>query len=233
MRIAMPLLVAFAISTPVSADWLLTLDGTQIETTGPWRVQRSVVLFTLPSGTLSSLRVSEVDLTASLELTKAASAPTPAEEAPAAKPKSVLVIDHRKIRQATVPKEDPTAESSEPTNEAGVTSPSDEPGPVEVVFWQENVRPDLTGIEISGTLQNFSPQIATGLVVNVTLVDASRRPLKTAKAFIDSTSLAAQATTTFRALFGDATGLEGEPLFKVASRTLEFPSSNPTDDGGP
>ena len=42
------------------ADWLVTRDGTRIETEGLWSMQGKLVVFELPDGTLSSLRLSLV-----------------------------------------------------------------------------------------------------------------------------------------------------------------------------
>jgi hypothetical protein len=63
---------------PAAADWLVTQLGDRIETRGAWRVEKKSVIFTLPNGTLSSLRVSDVDLAASEKATAAASEARPA-----------------------------------------------------------------------------------------------------------------------------------------------------------
>ena len=91
-------LVAFglpALAAPGRADWLLTRDGARIETRGPWTVKGKLVVFTLASGTLSSLRTTEVDLEASAQSTaeaQARAAAPPAAEKPAEKPPPVLVL---------------------------------------------------------------------------------------------------------------------------------------------
>ena len=96
------LLVGFGLVGTASADWLVTRDGQRVETKGPWKVKRNQVIFTLPNGTLSSLRLSEVDLDLSQQLTVEMSTPRDepvAEEAPA-KP-SVLVLTNRDVAQGT------------------------------------------------------------------------------------------------------------------------------------
>jgi hypothetical protein len=79
-------LLAAAVPGPLSADVLVTRDGQRIETRGPWEVKGRMVVFTLPNGTLSSIRADEVDLAASREATAEALAPVeepePAEEKP-------------------------------------------------------------------------------------------------------------------------------------------------------
>ncbi len=77
------LAVVLAVSTlPVRADWLVTTDGARIETEGEWEVRGRMVVFTRSGGTLSSMRLDEVDLEASRAATEAAAAPPPVEAAP-------------------------------------------------------------------------------------------------------------------------------------------------------
>ncbi len=73
----------------VGADWLVTRAGERIETEGGWQVKGRMVVFTRPGGTLSSLRLSEVDLDASREATAnaAEAAASPAAPAPATPPR--------------------------------------------------------------------------------------------------------------------------------------------------
>ena len=61
--------------SPVAADWLVTYDGVQIETRGPWEIQGKLVVFRLPNGALSSMQLSELDLEASDRLTNTRSRP--------------------------------------------------------------------------------------------------------------------------------------------------------------
>ena len=81
---------------PVAADWLITREGDRIETLGPWKVQGKRVVFTLPDGTLSSLRVADVDFPASEKATApvqdAPMVPDPASAEPR-KPRTVLTND--------------------------------------------------------------------------------------------------------------------------------------------
>ena len=76
-----------------SADWLVTTDGATVETRGPWEVKGTMVIFTSPTGVLSSLPLSTVNLEASQvhtqKMIEAASAPE--AEAPV-KRQAVMVI---------------------------------------------------------------------------------------------------------------------------------------------
>ncbi|MEM6454112.1 MAG: hypothetical protein AAF772_03365 [Acidobacteriota bacterium] len=68
------------------ADVLVTVEGEEIETDGPWTVRGRTVVFTRPNGTLSSMRLDEIDLDASEKATALALNPPemPAEALPAA-----------------------------------------------------------------------------------------------------------------------------------------------------
>ena len=67
-----------------SADWLVTTDGATVETRGGWEVRGRMVIFTSPTGVLSSLPLSSVDLEASevhtQEMIRAAAGTPEAEE---------------------------------------------------------------------------------------------------------------------------------------------------------
>jgi len=78
------------------ADWLVTQEGKQVQTKGPWEVRRNLVVFTLPNGTLSSMRLSEVDVEKSKELTAEAGKPPEEAEIEAPKP-PVLVLTNRDV----------------------------------------------------------------------------------------------------------------------------------------
>jgi glutaredoxin len=75
-------IVALA-ANAASADWLVTRDGTRLQTRGEWTVDGGVVRFRDSRGALRALRVAEVDLDAS----RAAS--TAAAGASAARPNGV------------------------------------------------------------------------------------------------------------------------------------------------
>lgn len=78
-------LVAAATPAVTRADWLVTREGARVETRGAWEVRGRTVVFTRPEGTLSSMRLGEVDLEASRAATEAAIAPpppAPAEDKP-------------------------------------------------------------------------------------------------------------------------------------------------------
>ncbi|MBZ0114164.1 MAG: FxLYD domain-containing protein [Thermoanaerobaculia bacterium] len=59
----------FSMTSASFADVLMLKDGSSVETKGPWEVRGSIVVFTLPNGSLSSLRTTEIDLDRSAQAT--------------------------------------------------------------------------------------------------------------------------------------------------------------------
>ena len=105
------LLISVFGALPCKADILVTLDGQQIETRGPWEVRGRQVVFTTPEGRLRAIRVSEVDLEAS-ELATNPPAPAPPPPPPPPAPKAApiparmpsasdsdIVIDNRALEE--------------------------------------------------------------------------------------------------------------------------------------
>ncbi len=86
----------FLLAGPLSADWLVMRDGARLETQGAWKIKGAQVIFTLPSGTLSSLRLKEVDLDASALATVAATKPPPPEPE-TVKPQAAFVLTNEDL----------------------------------------------------------------------------------------------------------------------------------------
>ncbi|MEO8195461.1 MAG: hypothetical protein ABI689_01935 [Thermoanaerobaculia bacterium] len=57
-------LLVFA-AAPARGDWLILASGERIETKGPWKVKGKQIVYTASDKTLRSLRLSDVDVTAS------------------------------------------------------------------------------------------------------------------------------------------------------------------------
>jgi endonuclease YncB( thermonuclease family) len=64
-RLSLAVVLAAATASPAAAEWLVYFKGGIQETRGAWEVRGARVLFTTPSGTLSTIRAEEVDLAAS------------------------------------------------------------------------------------------------------------------------------------------------------------------------
>ncbi|MEM1205241.1 MAG: hypothetical protein AAGN66_18580 [Acidobacteriota bacterium] len=182
---------ALLVSLPAAADVLVMVDGSQIETDGPWEVRGRQIRFRLPNGTLSSVRASEVDLAASEEATQAATRPAPAPvEAP--EPEPVLVLTDKDIGRA----------SAEVIQEADTAAAG---ANVQVQDWSYNrLETDDPAYELVGTLRNVgtTPVSGLSLYVDITGVDeggsgvTARNMLREVQ--IDAGELEAGESTDFR-----------------------------------
>lgn len=136
--------------TPAAADILVMKDGSKVETKGAWEVKGRQVLFTLPNGTLSALRLSEIDLDASAAATEAWKNP-PAPAAPGAasaatEDKPVLVLTNDDIAAGTVTGLD--AGDDEATGEEQNT------GSVAVAEWSYDPGSGDAAYTLTGRLEN-------------------------------------------------------------------------------
>ena len=165
-----------------SADWLVTNDGAAVETRGPWQVEGKMVVFTSPTGTLSSLPLSEVDLAASEAHTQemaTAAAHAGEGEAPVKRP-AVMVLTDADVRHV-----DPAVPSEGAATESGEAIPSPGPGDsgssLVVTEWDEDFNIDENAVEVAGSLQNSGRNPATSISLGVLLYSDSgaaspRRP---------------------------------------------------------
>ena len=96
--LALALLLLFA--PLAAADVLVTRDGARIATKGAWEVKGNQVLFHQPNGTLSALRLADVDLDASTAATEKAKNP-PAPEPPPPPRQARIRITEREIPPVT------------------------------------------------------------------------------------------------------------------------------------
>ncbi|HEX9731173.1 MAG TPA: FxLYD domain-containing protein [Thermoanaerobaculia bacterium] len=209
---------------PAAADRLQTRDGALVETKGPWKIQGSLVIFTLPNGTLSSLRVSEVDLDASAVATMEARNPPPPPPEPEPR-EAVAEITMKQVRRAPPPRPAEEAEGSKAAAEGaggeGGAPPPPPPPPVNVIAWRPAEGRD-GALEILGTLRNEGREIVTDLGVTVSLFDEAGATVATANAFLGAVSLAPGTTTTMRALFPDVYRFAGEPSFQVRANPIRI-----------
>ena len=159
-----------------AADVLVLRDGSRIETEGKWETKGRQLVFKTASGTLATVRASEVDLAASQQATADAAAPkaeaAAARKAPEKRP--VLVLTDK-----DVPKALPEA-SAEVGGAAGEARPPAGGGKVEVTRSSlENGQGEDVAFVVRGTLQNNSPlpvaEVAVLAVATVTRENDNRR----------------------------------------------------------
>ncbi len=232
IRIVLSLsLLTLLCAVPAAADWLVGLDGGRIETRGPWKVKRSTVVFTAADGTLSSLRLADVDLEASGRATAEAKTPAPAAHSQAAsalepaKRAPVMVLTTEDVGGSVEPAREPESEdqtggarsAEDPAAEVAV-----EPPPIQVIAWRQVESPNRAGLEIRGTLRNDSTGMVGDAGVKVSLFDSDGELIARRDAFLDAVAVTARSTIGFRALFPGVDHFDGEPVFEVRARELKF-----------
>lgn len=215
-------MILVPMATPAKADWLVTSDGARVETKGPWKVKGNQVIFTLPNGTLSAMRKSEVDLDASASATagtEADASETAESRKDAAQRKSVAVFDNTNIGRAAP--EAPDAEAQEQGKAEDKKEPSKN-AQVEIVSWSERDREGVDGLEIVGTVRNNGPRIAANINVKVIVLDEAGETKLETTAFLRSAGLVPGKSTTFRALLPGIFTLFTEPKFEVTAGGIEL-----------
>ena len=181
------------------ADWLVTGDGTRIQTEGPWSVQGKLVVFELPNGTLSSLRLSQVDLEASERATAEAAAAQREATEPATRPqKAVFVLTDKDVAHvgrgaADTPAGDSEGAAEETREEAAAPREA-----VAVVSWEQLAGEE--GVVISGTARNTGDAVAADLRLTVVLSDPEGQ-VATKDAELSATALPPRQSISFRADF--------------------------------
>jgi len=209
------------------ADWLVTNDGSTVETRGAWEVKGKTVIFTSPAGVLSSLAVSEVDLAASeahtQEMVRAATR-THEVEAPV-KRQAVLVLTDADVRHV-----DPNAPLAEEGEDGGETATSPSPGGVgsslAVTQWEESFNIDENSVEVTGSLHNSGRNPATSISLSVLLYSDSGALLGKREARLAKAALNPGESTSFVASF--SSGLTfSEAKFDIQSRGFQTREATP------
>ena len=226
-------------------DWIRTRDGALVETRGPWKVKGKTVVFTSANGTLSSLRLSEVDLDASALATFEAQRPAaPAEEASSDEREPVLVLNNENIPRARESflddGEAPAGETQEDeavnrADAAALAAAGGSDPTLSVVSWNSVENSEIDGIEIQGVLMNQGTHIAANLRVVVSLYDEAGEHLDTSNAFLGGISVAPTSSVKFRALFPDVTEASVEPKFDIRSTKIRLETTTqvePTEEAG-
>ena len=249
LRWMLPLL-AVVVSLPASADWLVLESGEEVETRGEWRVEGRRVVYTSERGTLSSVRLTGVDVDASRELTskkkqEAMAPPTAAVEEAGAEPVLVLTdADFPIQEEATPPPIEGGEEVPELEGDAAVLAaggeidvpPSDnlENRPakqlagsdaIQVVNW--SVRPSGDGqISVLGYLRNNSQLVATAVGLTVALIDADDVTVDSVPAQLSASALMPGVQGFYDAKFPDSINF-AYVEFSASSIGLEVNQDDP------
>ena len=216
--------LALASVAPAAASWLVTHDGTEIETEGSWEIRGALVVFQQPGGKLASMRLSEIDLGASEARSAAPTAPEVVEkrQSPVASgPVMVLTdADVRHVRpgdslsryaaeadEAQAPESQPAAE---PERERA-------PAQVEVTGWRDQVNVEAGVLELTGSLLNRGTSVATDTRVRVSLLDGSGGVVEERYATIGGKVLGPGSTVPFEVSFPGSPAYESVE-FDIRSR---------------
>ncbi len=205
-------LAALLAAAPAAADWLVLTGGEKIETQGTWEVRGGLVVFTLPNGTLSSLRGSEVDLVASRAATEAALRPPEPPPPPPPKPKAKVVLTEADLPPVSRPpaEEAPAtgAEGATPTAIGGA-APAGQDARLQVVDWNAATPEDFDGTVVTGRLRNVGDHLLTQVMLEVSVFNSSGVLIGRTPAEVEAGPLAPERVVSFEARFPN--------LFEVAA----------------
>lgn len=215
-------------ASPARADWLVTRDGGRVETKGTWKVEGKRVVFTLKDGTLSSLRLTEVDLDASRQATiamaeEAAAAAAKAgavAEAPPAK-KSTHTFTDKDFARAPAPAAPPKDEAKEGGD--AKPAPSSTAGPVKVVDWKKTQNQETHALEITGSVRNTGPDLALAISVSIRLFNPRGEQFAAQSAALDTRSLHPGQNTAFKAVFPDVVDFASAKIDVMSTPMMEKP----------
>ena len=187
-------LLAILATAPAAADWLVTTDGSRIETDGAWSERGKLVVFTDTGGNLVSLRLADVDLessrrvTAEMQEIRSRPAPSPPPPRP-----SVFRLTDADVAHV---------EDEEDGGAAETEAPDDAPPPlVAVVGWEQVDTPSGDGLEIRATLENQGTAVALDITVGVTLFDETGKVLTSTPGRIGANALMPGQATELIAQF--------------------------------
>lgn len=196
------IVLAALAAAPAAADWLVLADGSRIETRGPWEVRGGLVVFTLPNGTLSSLRGTEVDLEASRSATEAALRPPEPPPPAAPKPKAKVVLTEADLPPVTRPAEEETAAADgEKPTAIGGSAPAGQDERVRIVDWNAATPDDFDGTVITGRLRNVGDHLLTQVMMEVNVYNAGGVLIGRTSAQIEPGPVAPDRVVGFEARF--------------------------------
>jgi hypothetical protein len=183
MRVwAVASLIAGAAVAALHADWIVTRQGERFEIQGTWQQKGKLVVFTLPNGTLSSIRADRVDFEASKRATEAAkkAAEAPPGKAPGEvkpKRKAVIVLTDKDFRKPQPPAEAAEGQAADARSATAgkdaAAAAKEAPIRVAMVTWDRvpAAQSRADGAEINGEVRNVSQDYLTQVSVTAVLFD--------------------------------------------------------------
>ncbi len=219
------LLFSSCLLTPSHGDWLVTVDGTRIETQGPYQLDGSRIIFKTTNGTLSAMRASEVDLDASRRLTEskkqAQTEAQPSNSSDTAR-KAALVLDENNTgRHLSLGIDDSTDGEGGDSDDAKTEA-------LEVLSWEE-AQGSTEDLVLVGRARNNSDIFATELSLTVTVHDETGKVAGRKAATFDRKALRPGQETSWRATF-PGIYMSRNPTFE--SKATGFVTRDRSDGAG-
>ena len=213
LLIALPVL-------PAAADWLVTRDGDQVETRGPWEIQGKLVVFTLPNGTLSSMRLTDVDLDASQQLSNAKDLPSAPVVTPSQRREATIVITDSDVAHVGPEAPITAAERQEAGAAARAEQAAEASGEdLTVAAWNQEYDDGIDGVVLTGSIENRSSNLHSEITLQVMLYNTDGSLAGRGAATVDNVLLRAGQSSSFRAAFAGIVGFD-RPEFRLNSAAL-------------
>lgn len=156
------------------SDVLVTREGARVETRGAWEVKGRQVVFELPNGALSSLRLSEIDLDASRAATRAGteSRHEAIQSSRSQERESVLVITNESLGLNSEGQPADSEEEEAENTAGGLGTPGviATQGDVVVVDWSYDSFGEDPVYMVSGVIENRGPFVAEQVSVHMDIV---------------------------------------------------------------
>lgn len=205
---------------PSAADWLVTRGGDQVETRGPWEIKGKLVVFTLPGGTLSSMRLSDVDLDASQKLTETKKMPSAPAATTSQRREATIVITDSDVAHVGPEAAGSVEERQEAGAQARAAQATAAPGEgLTVAEWNQEFDDAIDGVVLTGSIENRSPNLHSEITLLVMLYNTDGSLAGRGAATVDNVLLQAGQSTSFRAAFAGIVGFD-RPEFRLNSASL-------------
>jgi hypothetical protein len=191
-----------------------------VETRGPWEIKGKLVVFTLANGTLSSMRLSDVDLDASQQRTLAMEAPS-APVATTTEPReATIVITDSDVAHVGPEAPVTAAERQEAGTEARAALAAAESGEgLTVAEWNQEYDDNIDGVVLTGSVENRSSNLHSEITLQVNLYNTDGSLAGRAAATLDNVLLQAGQSSSFNAAFAGIVGFD-RPEFRLNSAAL-------------
>jgi hypothetical protein len=220
------------------ADLLVTKEGATLETQGAWRVDGRRVVFTLPNGTLSSIRTDEVDLDRSaLATARAAEAASASPPTAPAAPVAAPILRLSEADLSTV------SDEGEIEIKPAEPAPAEAKAPLQVISWEQMPMEGEDGIQLFGTVRNNGTSHMTQVTVTAVLYGEEGGMLANGDAQLNPTTIGPGQSANFRIEFpglpdfasvkftAAARGVEALPVEgEVGAPESEPPAETPPPD---